>query len=211
MKIKLWSKAAPILSHYCSIITRLVCIYSHIDFLMFVSCLAFVCSLDYPQGFLLSGSGDSRVCLWDFTSGSLHDTCEVGAKFYFNRFMKTGLVESNGREEIIFYLKELTNYIIALVLLTYVFFFHYSLHEVMLLSCDLSARTLSVAKAFSKATICIAPAKNWTPTAHGGKTRNLLGPRTCCYWSFYFLMIHTNINNSHVCCHFGIPKNVVPT
>ncbi|GMP90966.1 hypothetical protein CsSME_00041869 [Camellia sinensis var. sinensis] len=46
----------------------------------FVSCLAFVCASDYPEGFLLSGSGDSTVRLWDITSGCLLDTCEVGAE-----------------------------------------------------------------------------------------------------------------------------------
>lgn len=77
-----------------------------------MSCLDFVCTVDYPQGYLVSGSGDSTVSickltslqvlnlafciveewinksstllsqirLWDVTSGSLLDTCEVRAK-----------------------------------------------------------------------------------------------------------------------------------
>lgn len=46
----------------------------------FISCLTFVCTPEYPQGFLISGSGDSTVRLWDFISGCLLDTCEVGVK-----------------------------------------------------------------------------------------------------------------------------------
>ncbi|OVA05429.1 WD40 repeat [Macleaya cordata] len=57
----------------------------------FVSCMAFVSTPEYPQGFLLSGSGDSTVRLWDVTSGSLLDTCEVAAE--------AGLLESNEKED----------------------------------------------------------------------------------------------------------------
>ncbi|KAF6139995.1 hypothetical protein GIB67_020386 [Kingdonia uniflora] len=60
---------------------------------MYISCLVFICTLEYPKGFLLSGSGDSTVRLWDFTSGSLLSTCEVG--------VQAGLVESNGKEEVL--------------------------------------------------------------------------------------------------------------
>ncbi|GMN48825.1 hypothetical protein TIFTF001_017997 [Ficus carica] len=56
----------------------------------FVSCIAFLCTPEYPQGFLVSGSGDSTVRMWDIISGSLLDTCEVGEK--------AGLLGSNGRE-----------------------------------------------------------------------------------------------------------------
>ncbi|KAK1388862.1 hypothetical protein POM88_017040 [Heracleum sosnowskyi] len=35
---------------------------------------------DYPQGFLVCGSGDSTVRLWEYASGSLLHTCEVGAE-----------------------------------------------------------------------------------------------------------------------------------
>ncbi|KAL3623600.1 hypothetical protein CASFOL_032416 [Castilleja foliolosa] len=105
-------KAVPILSHYCSIITRLefspdgqYIVTADRDFKIrvtvfpkeplngvheiqsfclghteFVSCLAFVSNQDYPQGLLLSGSGDSTVRLWEYTSGSLLDTCDVGSK-----------------------------------------------------------------------------------------------------------------------------------
>ncbi|XP_074316744.1 uncharacterized protein LOC141652998 [Silene latifolia] len=44
----------------------------------FVTCLTFVHNSEFPQGYLVSGSGDSTVCLWDITSGSLLSSSEVG-------------------------------------------------------------------------------------------------------------------------------------
>ncbi|KAK6164655.1 hypothetical protein DH2020_001519 [Rehmannia glutinosa] len=119
-------KAVPILSHYCSIITRLefspdgkYIVTADRDFKIrvtvfpkepvngaheiqsfclghteFVSCIAFVSSQDCAQGLLVSGSGDSTVRLWDYASGTLLDTCDVGAK--------AGLLNSNqGQEEMV--------------------------------------------------------------------------------------------------------------
>ncbi|KAJ4867880.1 Transducin/WD40 repeat-like superfamily protein [Raphanus sativus] len=43
----------------------------------FVTCIAFVQNLELTQGYLMSGSGDSSVRLWDITSGSLLDTCNI--------------------------------------------------------------------------------------------------------------------------------------
>jgi WD40 repeat protein len=43
----------------------------------FITCTAFVSTPELTQGYLMSGSGDSTVRLWDITSGSLLDTCEV--------------------------------------------------------------------------------------------------------------------------------------
>ncbi|KAJ1433094.1 WD40/YVTN repeat-like-containing domain superfamily [Sesbania bispinosa] len=57
----------------------------------FVSCLAFVPAQECPQSFLLSGSGDSTVRLWDISSGALLDTCEVA--------IKAGLLESSDKAE----------------------------------------------------------------------------------------------------------------
>ncbi|KAL6505145.1 hypothetical protein OROGR_024962 [Orobanche gracilis] len=124
--IMISKKAVPILSHYCSIITRLefspdgqYIVTADRDFKIrvtlfpkeplggaheiqsfclghteFVSCLAFVNCEDYAQGLLVSGSGDSTVRLWDYKSGSLFDTCDVGAK--------AGLLNSNqGQQDII--------------------------------------------------------------------------------------------------------------
>ncbi|KAM1805416.1 hypothetical protein ACFX12_031170 [Malus domestica] len=112
-------KAAPLLSHYCSIITSLefspdgrFFVSAGRDFKIrvavfpkkpldgaheiqsfslghteFVSCLTFVCTQECPQGFLVSGSGDST----DISSGSLLNTCNIREK--------AGLLESNGIEE----------------------------------------------------------------------------------------------------------------
>ncbi|XP_077245255.1 transducin/WD40 repeat-like superfamily protein isoform X2 [Tasmannia lanceolata] len=162
-------KPVPILAHYCSIITSLefspdgrflatadrdfkirvtlfpkkplngaheiqsFCL-GHTDF---VSCLAFLCTPDYPLGLLLSGSGDSTVRLWDFISGHLLDTCEVGAK--------AELVESNGEEECYPAVTDLC----ASPDGSLVFVAIQSLHGVMLLTCDFSAKTLSIAKIVS--------------------------------------------------------------
>ncbi|KAL5796675.1 hypothetical protein ACOSQ2_001495 [Xanthoceras sorbifolium] len=162
-------KAAPLLAHYCSIITSLefspdgqYVVSADRDFKIrvtifpkkpldgaheiqsfclghteFVSCLVFVITLDYPQGFLVSGSGDSTVRLWDITSGSLLDTCEVDAK--------AGHLESNGSDEGYSTVTGLCvvpdSTLIAAAI--------QSLQGVMLLSCNLSAKTLSVAKVVS--------------------------------------------------------------
>lgn len=160
-------KAAPILAHYCSIITSLeispdghFIISADRDFKIrvtvfpktpldgaheiqsfclghteFVSCLAFVSSHENPQGFLLSGSGDSTVRLWDFTSGSLLDTCDVG--------VEAGLVQSNGKEgEGHFVVTDLCATTDGLLIAVAV----QSFSGIMLLSCDLHAKTLTVAR-----------------------------------------------------------------
>ncbi|KAG8389326.1 hypothetical protein BUALT_Bualt02G0217700 [Buddleja alternifolia] len=175
-------KAVPILSHYCSIITRLEfspdgqhIVTADRDFKIrvtifpknpldgaheiqsfclghteFVSCLAFVNSQDYAQGYLISGSGDSTVRLWDYASGSLLDTCEVGAK--------AELLHSNGKEEEI--LPAITDlYATSDGLLVAAAI--QSLSGIMLLRCDLSARTLSVAKVIS------VPGETFIPTSIG--------------------------------------------
>ncbi|CAN6464868.1 unnamed protein product [Victoria cruziana] len=54
----------------------------HMDY---ISSLTFIHASDGSCGFLLSGSGDSTVRLWDYENGLLLHTCEVG--------VKAGLVE----------------------------------------------------------------------------------------------------------------------
>ncbi|XAR61188.1 hypothetical protein NMG60_11034821 [Bertholletia excelsa] len=116
----------------------------------FVSCLAFVCSSNYPQGFLVSGSGDSTVRLWDITSGSLLDTCEVGTK--------AGLLQSDGQEEeccpaITNLCVIADNELVAVAV--------QSLSGIVLLSCSTSVKTLSIAKMISMT------AETFIPTSLG--------------------------------------------
>ncbi|KAL0419881.1 UNVERIFIED_CONTAM: tRNA (guanine-N(7)-)-methyltransferase non-catalytic subunit wuho [Sesamum radiatum] len=163
-------KAVPILSHYCSIITRLefspdgkYIITADRDFKIrvtvfpkqplngaheiqsfclghteFVSCLAFISCEDYAQGLLVSGSGDSTVRLWDYASGCLLDTCDVGAE--------AGLLHSNQRlEEVLPAITDLCATADGSLVAVAV----QSLPGIMLLGCSFSTRTLSVVKVVS--------------------------------------------------------------
>lgn len=160
-------KAAPLLSHYCSIITSLEfspngkhILSADRDFKIrvtvfpknpldgaheiqsfclghteFVSCIAFLCTPEYPQGFLVSGSGDSTVRMWDIISGSLLDTCEVGEK--------AGLLGLKGREaECYSAVTDLCTSSDGSLVAVAV----QSFQGITLLNCDLSARTISLAK-----------------------------------------------------------------
>ncbi|PRQ26070.1 putative transcription factor WD40-like family [Rosa chinensis] len=163
-------KAAPMLSHYCSIITSLefspdgqFFVSADRDFKIrvtvfpkkpldgaheiqsfalghteFVSCLASVYTQEFPHGFLVSGSGDSTVRLWDISSGSLLDTCDIRDK--------AGPSEFKGIEE------ECCSAVTDLCTIpdsTLVAVAVQSLQGIILLRCDLSARTLNVAKVVS--------------------------------------------------------------
>ncbi|KAL5155096.1 tRNA (guanine-N(7)-)-methyltransferase non-catalytic subunit WDR4 [Glycine soja] len=198
-------KPAPLLSHYCSIITSLefspdgrFILSADRDFKIrvtnfpqkplngahqiqsfclghteFVSCLAFIQAQECPQGLLLSGSGDSTVSnlfnipayflydslldesnvncflqvrLWNIDSGALLDTCEVA--------IKAGLLESNGKAEehghaVIDLCTVLDGLIVAVAI--------QSLQGIVLLSCNVCAQTLSVAKVVSVAGEAFVP------------------------------------------------------
>ncbi|KAF7818339.1 tRNA (guanine-N(7)-)-methyltransferase non-catalytic subunit wdr4 [Senna tora] len=158
--------ATPLLSHYCSIITNLefspdgrFIVSSDRDFKIrvsylifplnvnypfrFVSCLAFVHDQECPQGLLVSGSGDSTVRLWDTSSGALLDTCDVA--------IKAGLLESYGKAEeydhaVTDLCTTLDGSLVAVALQRQALTFLMFLQGIVLLRCNLSTRTLSVAK-----------------------------------------------------------------
>ncbi|CAN8311075.1 unnamed protein product [Cochlearia groenlandica] len=173
-------KAAPLLSHYCSIITSLefspdgrYILSADRDFKIrvsvfpkkplegaheiqsfclghseFITCTAFVWSPELTQGYLMSGSGDSTVRLWDITSGSLLDTCEVSNM--------AGHLESNESEPLaqvtVTDICTIPNSSLAAVAIQ-------SFQGILLLTCDLSAHTLSISK-----TIKI-PGESFIPTS----------------------------------------------
>lgn len=116
----------------------------------FVSSLAFLCTSDYPDGFLVSGSGDSTVRLWEITSGSLLDTFEVA--------VEAGLLHSDGKEE--------ENYpavtdVCAIPNSSLVVVAIQSFSGIVLLSCSLSEQSLSFSKSIS------IPGENFIPTSLG--------------------------------------------
>uniref|UniRef100_A0A6V7QY52 tRNA (guanine-N(7)-)-methyltransferase non-catalytic subunit n=1 Tax=Ananas comosus var. bracteatus TaxID=296719 RepID=A0A6V7QY52_ANACO len=169
------NKPVPILGHYCSIITSMkfspdgrfiatadrdfkiritlfpkrplkgaheiqsFCL-GHTDY---VSCLAFAYPSDQIRGFLLSGSGDSTVRLWNFIDGILLDTCEIGAK--------AGLIKSEESKPAVTDI--CTSQDGSLIAVT-----TQSLNGVILLNCDFSAKSLSVAQV-------ITMEKSYIPTS----------------------------------------------
>ncbi|KAL5155094.1 tRNA (guanine-N(7)-)-methyltransferase non-catalytic subunit WDR4 [Glycine soja] len=197
-------KPAPLLSHYCSIITSLefspdgrFILSADRDFKIrvtnfpqkplngahqiqsfclghteFVSCLAFIQAQECPQGLLLSGSGDSTVRLWNIDSGALLDTCEVAIKVFLYIYLRlrvAGLLESNGKAEehghaVIDLCTVLDGLIVAVAIQRIMFWFTdefylilCSLQGIVLLSCNVCAQTLSVAKVVSVAGEAFVP------------------------------------------------------
>ncbi|XP_047152165.1 tRNA (guanine-N(7)-)-methyltransferase non-catalytic subunit wdr4 [Vigna umbellata] len=179
-------KPAPLLSHYCSIITslefsphgrfilsadrdfkiRVTCFPKNplngahqiqsfcLGHTEFVSCLAFVQAQECPQGLLLSGSGDATVRLWNIDSGALLDTCEVAAK--------AGLLESDDKaEEHDHAVTDLCTVLDGLLVAVAI----QSLQGIILLSCNVSAKTLSVAKVVSIAGEAFVPTCLASPSA----------------------------------------------
>ncbi|KAG5374697.1 hypothetical protein IGI04_039293 [Brassica rapa subsp. trilocularis] len=162
-------KGAPLLSHYCSIITSLefspdgrYILSADRDFKIrvtvfpkeplqgaheiqtfclghteFVTCIAFVWNPELTQGYLMSGSGDSTVRLWDVTSGSLLNTCEVSTM--------AGHLESNESKPVQVTVTDICaipNSSSAAVSIQRQVYFQ----GIVLLKCDLSSHTLSIAK-----------------------------------------------------------------
>nr|VDD16736.1 unnamed protein product [Brassica rapa] len=160
-------KGAPLLSHYCSIITSLefspdgryilsadrdfkirvsylykeLMIHEIQTFCLghteFVTCIAFVWNPELPQKYLMSGSGDSTVRLWDVTSGSLLNTCEVSTM--------AGHLESNESKPVQVTVTDICaipNSSSAAVSIQRQVYFQ----GIVLLKCDLSSHTLSIAK-----------------------------------------------------------------
>ncbi|GAB2282356.1 hypothetical protein Dimus_016901 [Dionaea muscipula] len=156
-------KAVTILSHYCSIITSLefspdgrFIVSADRDFKIRVTvfpknplagaheiqsfCLGhseYVSSLAFPQpdqsqNFLLSGSGDSTVRLWDIISGSLICTCHVGAKAGLSMESHPAVIDLCVAPK---------SSLVAVAI--------QGLQGVLLLTCDLSAKALSVIKVVS--------------------------------------------------------------
>ncbi|TYK26215.1 tRNA (guanine-N(7)-)-methyltransferase non-catalytic subunit wdr4 [Cucumis melo var. makuwa] len=103
----------------------------------FVSCIAFISNLECSHGFLISGSGDSTVRLWDILCGSLLDTCDIGDK--------VELLDSKEREGCHSAVTSLCTIADGALVAVAV----QSLHGIILLNCDLSNHTLSVVKVVS--------------------------------------------------------------
>ncbi|KAF9682902.1 hypothetical protein SADUNF_Sadunf05G0156200 [Salix dunnii] len=103
---------------------RLIYVQLRGPFDRFVSRLAFLFTADYPQGFLVSGSGDSTVRLWDINPGTLLDTCEFGSK--------AGIVDYNGNEVSCSTVTDLC-----------------TIPGILLVSCDLSSQTFGAVKVIS--------------------------------------------------------------
>ncbi|RID49075.1 hypothetical protein BRARA_I05540 [Brassica rapa] len=180
-------KGVSLLSHYCSIITSLefspdgrYILSADRDFKIrvtvfpeeplqgaheiqsfclghteFVTCIAFVSSPELTQSYLMSGSGDSTVRLWDITSGSLLDTCEVSTV--------AGHLESNETEQTQVTVTDLCaipDSSLAAVAIQ-------SFQGILLLSCDLSAHTLSITKVIQ------IPGESFIPTSISVSTSTL--------------------------------------
>ncbi|KAF8044844.1 hypothetical protein N665_6387s0002 [Sinapis alba] len=101
----------------------------------FVTCITFVRNPELTQGYhLMSGSGDSSVRLWDITSGSLLDTCDVSPTV---KHLESN--ESEPTQVTVTDICTLPNSSLTAVSIQ-------SFQGIVLLNCDLSAHTLSITK-----------------------------------------------------------------
>ncbi|GAB4830403.1 hypothetical protein Ancab_020040 [Ancistrocladus abbreviatus] len=98
----------------------------------YVTCVAFIHNLEYPQGFLLSGSGDSTVRLWDIPSGSLICTCDVKTEAGLLKESHAAVTDLCATPD---------GSLVAVAI--------QSLQGILMLSCDLSARAFCVIKVVS--------------------------------------------------------------
>ncbi|XP_021764397.1 tRNA (guanine-N(7)-)-methyltransferase non-catalytic subunit wdr4-like [Chenopodium quinoa] len=110
----------------------------------FVSCLTFVHNSDFPQGFLVSGSGDSTVCMWNVTSGSLLCTSDVGREANLSEKSHPAVTDLYATAD---------GSLVAVAI--------QSLQGILLLSCDLSAKRLSTLK------VVPVPGETFIPTRLG--------------------------------------------
>ncbi|KAL9243068.1 hypothetical protein vseg_017000 [Gypsophila vaccaria] len=167
-------KGVPMFGHYCSIITSLefspdgqFIVSADRDFKIrasvfpkkplngvhdiqsfclghseFVTCLTFVHNQEFPHGYLVSGSGDSTVCLWDVTSGSLLCTTEVVREVGLSEKTQPAVTDLCATSD---------GSLIAVAI--------QSLQGILMISCDLSAKTLSILKVVS------IPGETFIPTS----------------------------------------------
>nr|VDD53611.1 unnamed protein product [Brassica oleracea] len=110
----------------------------------FVTCITFVQNSELTQGYLMSGSGDSSVRLWDITSGSLLDTCDVSPTV---KHLESN--ESEPTQVTVTDMCALPNSSLAAVSIQRQVCFVLAcirFQGIVLLHCDLSAHTLSITK-----------------------------------------------------------------
>ncbi|KAL2935812.1 hypothetical protein RDABS01_018930 [Bienertia sinuspersici] len=125
----------------------------------FVSCLTFVHNSDFPQGFLVSGSGDSTVCLWDVTSGLALCTSEVGKEANLSEEAHPAVIDLCATGD---------GSLVAVAIQRQVSKVPW-LQGILLLSCDLSAGKLSTLK------VIPVPGETFIPTRLGmALSKNLL-------------------------------------
>ncbi|KAL0697247.1 hypothetical protein Bca4012_053369 [Brassica carinata] len=126
----------------------------------FVTCITFVWNPELTQGYLMSGSGDSSVRLWDITSGSLLDTCDISPTVKHLEFN-----ESEPTQVTVTDICALPNSSLAAVAIQrQVCFFQ----GIVLLNCDLSAHALSITKVIK------IPGESFIPTSISCTSTRLL-------------------------------------